>query len=264
MDNTKEIIDSIGDPRIVYIYGENGGAGHARNIGIEYATGEYIAFHDSDDYCRTDRIETQIKFLHDTNSDMVFAQLARHMLEDPSKVYIFPEDGRIGKSKEETYKNFLTKSAVWTQIVLCKSECAKKIRFNEMLPAMEDWEWSLRIAKEYKVSWQREIIVDSYISENSISRSSYNKMITLQMMAEIYKEDICKYQIQSVWEFLIAFYKYNDNPKTHFDYGIKSLKYAIKMKSIKELVFGCLYIVYFTPMRKIIRGIKYGITAKKK
>lgn len=38
------------DPRIKVIHKENGGAGHARNVGIDQAKGELIGFIDSDDY----------------------------------------------------------------------------------------------------------------------------------------------------------------------------------------------------------------------
>ena len=49
-DNTKDIIKQIQDDRIIYIKNKkNLGAASARNIGIKNATGELIAFQDSDD-----------------------------------------------------------------------------------------------------------------------------------------------------------------------------------------------------------------------
>ena len=51
-DNSGEIIDeyAIKDERIKVIHKENGGLSSARNVGIEYSKGNYIAFVDSDDY----------------------------------------------------------------------------------------------------------------------------------------------------------------------------------------------------------------------
>lgn len=50
-DSTQTVVEALCSryPNITLINVENGGAGRARNIGIQYATGSYIAFLDSDD-----------------------------------------------------------------------------------------------------------------------------------------------------------------------------------------------------------------------
>ena len=55
-DDSPAILDELaqGDSRIRVFHQENQGAGPARNLGIEHAAGEYIAFMDSDDYYPTD------------------------------------------------------------------------------------------------------------------------------------------------------------------------------------------------------------------
>lgn len=55
-DGSAAMLDELaqGDSRIRVFHQENQGAGPARNLGIEHATGEYIAFMDSDDYYPTD------------------------------------------------------------------------------------------------------------------------------------------------------------------------------------------------------------------
>ena len=49
-DNSKKVIDSYKDKRIVAIHKKNTGIGDTRNTGINKSTGEYIMFVDSDDY----------------------------------------------------------------------------------------------------------------------------------------------------------------------------------------------------------------------
>ena len=64
-DNSGEIIDeyAIKDERIKVIHKENGGLSSARNVGIEYSKGNYIAFVDSDDYINKNMYKFYIKML---------------------------------------------------------------------------------------------------------------------------------------------------------------------------------------------------------
>src|SRR6266540_1479939 len=48
-DNTEEVVHSFTDHRLMYLKQQNEGASSARNAGIQAATGEFIAFLDSDD-----------------------------------------------------------------------------------------------------------------------------------------------------------------------------------------------------------------------
>ena len=55
-DNSSRLCDEWGekDSRIKVCHKQNGGASSARNYGLDYATGEYICFVDSDDYLDLD------------------------------------------------------------------------------------------------------------------------------------------------------------------------------------------------------------------
>lgn len=60
------------DNRIKVIHKNNEGLGFARNSGMEVATGEFIAFVDSDDYIKPQIYGELIKKALDTNSDIVY------------------------------------------------------------------------------------------------------------------------------------------------------------------------------------------------
>lgn len=62
---------AVQDQRILVIHKENAGAGIARNTGLEYASGKYIMFVDSDDYLDTTTIEKCISDAILNNSQIV-------------------------------------------------------------------------------------------------------------------------------------------------------------------------------------------------
>lgn len=58
------------DSRIKVIHKENGGLSDARNAGIEIATGDYIAFVDSDDWIKPQMYETMLESIIKENADI--------------------------------------------------------------------------------------------------------------------------------------------------------------------------------------------------
>lgn len=58
------------DSRIKVIHKENGGLSDARNAGLKIATGEYVAFVDSDDMISDDMLESLYNALYDTKADI--------------------------------------------------------------------------------------------------------------------------------------------------------------------------------------------------
>ncbi len=67
-DNTKEIVEQFqkSDPRIKYhCLEKNSGAAVARNTALRMAKGRWIAFLDSDDLWKPEKLERQLKFMMD-------------------------------------------------------------------------------------------------------------------------------------------------------------------------------------------------------
>lgn len=64
-DSTEEICTQIArrDRRLRYLQQANGGVAAARNLGLEHAIGEYVAFLDSDDWWRPFKLELQLEVM---------------------------------------------------------------------------------------------------------------------------------------------------------------------------------------------------------
>ena len=71
-DSSMEIIKSyLLDSRIKVINKENGGLSSARNRGLEIATGDYVAFIDSDDWIRVDKLMELYNIIQNEKLDFI-------------------------------------------------------------------------------------------------------------------------------------------------------------------------------------------------
>lgn len=95
-DNSQEIIDNYAKKysNIKSYIKENGGLSDARNYGLNKATGEYIAFLDSDDYVSTDMYKKMYEKAVGGNFDMVVCDIN----------YVFEETDEIKRA----YSNLKT------------------------------------------------------------------------------------------------------------------------------------------------------------
>lgn len=66
------------DPRFVILTRENGGLSAARNTGLDYATGKYIAFIDSDDFVAPNYLEVLYNACEDNGADMASCAFTYH------------------------------------------------------------------------------------------------------------------------------------------------------------------------------------------
>lgn len=82
-DKSEKVIKEYKDKRIKYISKKNEGIGKTRNRGIKEATGEYIAFVDSDDYLNEHFCEYMYKKASTDNCDLVIC----NFFEDRGNLY---------------------------------------------------------------------------------------------------------------------------------------------------------------------------------
>ena len=117
-DNSLELVKNIKDNRIKVIkLKQNVGAGMARNKGIEAATGNYIAFLDSDDYWVLDKLERQVQFMEENNYTFIYGG------------YDYLKNGRRKKAKvpkSMNYSQLLRNHAIFTSTVMLNMEHLKK------------------------------------------------------------------------------------------------------------------------------------------
>lgn len=156
-DNCGKICDEYAqqDQRIVVIHKKNGGLSAARNDGIRQATGEWLAFVDSDDWCDIDYYENLVRQLGDVDADILCAN--GHILEfndgrsikqeSYTRSFMFQTHNEIKKLIMKTlipyYANGNFKSecgfgAPWDKIYKKSFICSKNLWFDMLSKAWED------------------------------------------------------------------------------------------------------------------------------
>lgn len=186
--------------KIVYLEKENGGLSDARNFGIPHATGEYIAFLDSDDYVEKDMYQKMYEIAKKENSDMVECDF---YWEYPDKKKV--DTGKIYNGKEEMLEK--VRVVAWNKLI--KREILEKT--NIQFPKgyrYEDVEFTYKLVPFLnKVSFCKEPLVHYVQREGSISnlQNERTKEIfdVLDHVIEFYKEnDLCnkfKEQLEYVY-----------------------------------------------------------------
>lgn len=176
IDNTEMVVKKFKDKRLKYYkLKKNSGACFARNYGIEKSKGDYVAFQDSDDEWKIDKLKTQLENLRKNDSDLDFCMYEKF---DGNQHGIFPSDdikkrfNKKGIEKALRYGNFIS-----TQLVLIKKEFLKENKFDINLPRLQDYDLFLRLSSICKISFCDEVLVSLYVQDDSISKST-DKLIT--------------------------------------------------------------------------------------
>lgn len=136
---------------------ENKGVSSARNLGLLYAKGEYIAFNDSDDYWESGRVEKQVTFLRQNKDVVMITGLYAGMK--------FKYDGSISllTIKEQLFKNHVSP----TGAMIRRSIIAGSIFFNEEMVCGEDVDFFNRIILKGKTFIVREKFASSILNKYS-------------------------------------------------------------------------------------------------
>lgn len=145
-DDTEAVLAGIGDPRLrQHRHTQNRGAAAARNTGIAAATGDCIAFLDSDDAWLPHKLELQLAALRAAPAEQAVSchGVVMHLL-----------DHRIEREMPlQPAADWKLRLALGCDLSPGATQLARREAFartgplDETLPRFEDWDWLLRYAQ---------------------------------------------------------------------------------------------------------------------
>jgi hypothetical protein len=170
-DNTADVVRSFGTG-VQYAYQANAGAGAARNLGLTFALGEYVAFLDADDLWLPEKIEKQL-LLFKNQPDLMWVY---------SDAYIFPDGRPDALTRLGQYRGL---PSGWIHEALLLGDCiasptplVRRCVFSDVGPflvkpalGVEDWDMWLRISRRYPVGVIPEPLAKYRLRRSSVSHS---------------------------------------------------------------------------------------------
>ncbi|HJV27117.1 MAG TPA: glycosyltransferase family 2 protein [Aromatoleum sp.] len=157
-DDTCARVAAIGDPRIRYVaHPQNRGGAAARNTGVRVATGDYIAFLDSDDTWAPRKLERQIAWLGECGPEYGVAY-TWFIGRDQAGHEVSRSDHTLNGSVSDSLlvSNFV---GTFSSIVVRRDLFEEVGGLDEKLQSCQDWDLSIRLGRVTKICCVDEYLV---------------------------------------------------------------------------------------------------------
>lgn len=197
-DNSFQVINELAkhNPKVVVLRTEkNSGAAIARNLGIEKAKGKYIAFLDSDDLWKENKLEKQIEFMQSNNFAFTFTDYD-----------LLFDDGRVKShtTKKNTidYKSLLRRNDIGCLTVIYDKDLVGKVFMPTDCEKREDHGAWLDITRNGCLAHRLSESLSVYrIGSSTVSSNKY-KMMKYQY--RVYRNHEKFGPLKSAWYLLIC------------------------------------------------------------
>lgn len=182
-DNTEDVVRTYNDKRIQYYKcPQNMGAAGARNYGASKSKAKYIAFHDSDDEWLQGKLSRQVAYAEaHPEYGLIYGKMH---IKTSDMEGDFPNASVEGDLEGDIYAWLLCRNTIGAPTMFMPREIFESVSgFDASLRCLEDWEFAIRVAKEYMIGYIDEplICVNSEVGGVSSNYSEYFRVRCLMI-----------------------------------------------------------------------------------
>ena len=177
------------DDRIKLInHNKRRGISAARNSGLDIARGKYIAYLDDDDYYMPKHLEILVEFLEeDTKFDAAYTDAYR-AFQDIKNGELITTKRDYPFSRDWDFKRLLVSNYVPNLCLMHKKTCIDEIGFfDEKLQTHVDWDFLIRIGREFKVKHIDMVTCEFTKRENGTNITSRRELM-LETLRKVYEK----------------------------------------------------------------------------
>lgn len=168
-NSVKLILEKFKDDERIKIISapENGGAGRARNIGLDSATSSYIAFLDSDDIWHPEKLEKQMSLMISLDASIIHTSYS-FIDEDGNKI-----SGHVSVSDKVDLNSYMRNTEIGMSTSLINKSKVGDFRLHTMRTRQDTNLWLTLLSRGYHANGLNEDLVCYRIRKGQISGNKF-------------------------------------------------------------------------------------------
>jgi glycosyltransferase involved in cell wall biosynthesis len=190
-DGTTETVKAY-LPKLKLISQKNQGPAVARNVGLEEATGKYVAFQDADDLWYPEKLELQLKFLESNpRFDWVYADMSTFNDQQRLQASWFADRPTY---QGKVFEKLINNNFIPTITVMAKKEAVLSVGgFDPSLRSCEDKDLWLRLARKNELGRLDKVLAKRRFHTHNLCRDNQlliaSEIKVMQKMKSLVEEE---------------------------------------------------------------------------